>query len=364
MKVKELIPTIEQLYPLAFQEAYDNSGSQISFPDNEINGVLICLDVTETIVDEAIKNNCNVIISHHPVLFKALKKINPKTQQGRIVIKSIQHQISIYAIHTNFDSSMQGTNRILADLLQLQHIQLLKPFEHQLKKLVTFVPHDYAEKVRKALFAAGAGNIGHYDSCSYNIEGYGTFKANESCHPFVGEINKEHYEPETRIETIFPAYIQPKVIDALLKTHPYEEVAYDIFLLENPYNQVGIGMIGYLLDPMSISAFLQYVKQSIGSKVIRFNKCEKEIIQKVALCSGSGASYIQTALKNNADAYITSDLKYHDYTDCPSDMLLIDAGHFETEIHFVQKIFEIITKKNTNFAVRLSDYCSNPVNYF
>ncbi|MGQ9845930.1 MAG: Nif3-like dinuclear metal center hexameric protein [Bacteroidales bacterium] len=364
MKVKEFIQFIEQIYPLAFQETYDNSGSQIFFPDEKIKGILVCLDITEKIVDEAIEKNCNLIISHHPLLFKALKNINSKTQQGRIIIKSIQHQISIYAIHTNFDLSMQGTNQILAHVLQLQNLKPLEPSEHQLKKLVTFVPHHHAENVRKALFDAGAGTIGNYDSCSYNVEGYGTFKANENCNPFVGEINKEHHEPETRIETIFPAYIQPKVIDALLKAHPYEEVAYDIYLLENTYNQVGIGMIGYLPDPMSITAFLQYVKQNIGTKVIRFNNTEKQIIQRVALCSGSGASYIQSALKNNADAYITSDLKYHDFTDCPSDMLLIDAGHFETEIQFVQKIFEIITKKNTNFAVHLSENCSNPVNYF
>ncbi|NSW46483.1 MAG: Nif3-like dinuclear metal center hexameric protein [Bacteroidales bacterium] len=364
MKIKELIKSIEQLYPLAFQESYDNSGSQISFPENEINGILICLDITEQVIDEAIAKQCNLIISHHPLLFKTLKKINPETHQGRIVIKAIQNQVSIYAIHTNFDSSMQGTNRILADLLQLQNIEILEPVQHQLKKLVTYVPHDYAEIVRKALFDAGAGQIGNYDSCSYNVEGYGTFKANEGCNPYVGAINEEHHEPETRIETIFPAYLQNKIVSALLDTHPYEEVAYDIYMLENTYSQVGIGIIGYLLDPMSVLAFQQYVKQKIGCKVIRYNKSEKNIIQKVALCSGSGASYIQAAIKNNADAFITADLKYHDFTDCPSSLLLIDAGHFETEIHFVQKIFEIITKKNTNFAVRLSENCSNPVNYF
>jgi len=364
MKIKELIKSIEQIYPLAFQESYDNSGNQISFPENDINGVLLCLDITEQVVDEAIAKQCNLIISHHPLLFKALKKITPDTYQGRIVIKAIQNQISIYAIHTNFDSSMQGTNRILADLLQLQNIQILEPVQHQLKKLVTYVPHDYVKKVRKALFDAGAGQIGNYDSCSFNVDGYGTFKANEGCNPHVGTINEEHHEPETRIETIFPAYLQNKIVNALLDNHPYEEVAYDIYLLENTYSQVGIGMIGYLLDPMSDYAFLQYIKQKIGSKVLRYNKSEKKIIQKVALCSGSGASYIQSAIKNNADAYITADLKYHDFTACPSNLLLIDAGHYETEIHFVQKIFEIITKKNTNFAVRLSENCSNPVNYF
>ena len=364
MKVTELIKFIEQLYPLAFQETYDNSGSQVLFPDEEIKGVLLCLDVTEAVLAEAIKNNCNLIISHHPALFRSVKNISPQNIQGRIIIEAVQNNISLYAIHTNFDASIDGTNKILVDLLQLKNTEILEPVQHQLKKIVTFVPIDHAEKVREALFKAGAGKIGNYDSCSYNTEGYGTFRADEHCNPYVGEIGKVHCENETRVETIFPAYLQASIIKALIENHPYEEVAYDIYLLENSYSQVGIGMIGYLHDPMSKVAFLQYVKRCIGSIVLRFNQTNKEIIQKVAVCSGSGASFINTAIKNSADAFITADLKYHDFTDCPSGMLLIDAGHFETEIHFVQKIFEIITKKNTNFAVRLSENCSNPVNYF
>lgn len=364
MKVKELLSFIEQLYPLVFQESYDNSGSQISFSENEITGVLLCLDVTEAVIAEAIKNKCNLILSHHPILFKSVKSISSQTSKGKIIIEAIQNNISLYAIHTNFDASIDGTNKILADLLQLKNTEILDPIHHQLKKVVTYVPVEHVTKIRDALFMAGAGKIGNYDSCSYNIEGYGTFKANESCNPFVGNIGEVHIEKETRIETIFPAYLQNKIIKTLIENHPYEEVAYDIYLLENTYSRVGIGMIGYLQDPISSSAFLQFVKRSVGSKVLRYNKSEKDIIQKVALCSGSGASYIPIAIKNNADAFITADLKYHDFTDCPSNMLLIDAGHFETEIHFVKKIFEIITKKNTNFAVRLSEYCSNPVNYF
>lgn len=364
MIVAELLHIIEQLYPLAFQESYDNSGSQVLFPDEEIKGVLLCLDITETILNEAIQHHCNLIISHHPALFKGVKNISPQTVKGRIIIKAVQHNVSLYAIHTNFDASVEGTNKILADLLQLKNTSILEPAQHQLKKLVTFVPVDHADKVREALFKVGAGKIGNYDSCSFNTEGYGTFKADKNCNPYVGEIGKVHSENETRVETIFPAYLQNMVVKTLIEHHPYEEVAYDVYLLENTYMQVGMGMVGYLHDPMSTSAFLQYIKRNIGSKVLRFNHSDKEIIQKVALCSGSGASFIQNAIKNNADAFITADLKYHDFTDCPSSMLLIDAGHFETEIHFVQKIFEIITKKNTNFAVRLSEYCSNPVNYF
>ncbi|HOU98414.1 MAG TPA: Nif3-like dinuclear metal center hexameric protein, partial [Bacteroidales bacterium] len=245
MKVTELIKFIEQLYPLAFQESYDNSGSQVLFPDEEIKGVLLCLDVTEAVLAEAIKNNCNLIISHHPALFRGIKNISPRNIQGRIIIEAVQNNISLYAIHTNFDASIDGTNKILVDLLQLKNTEILEPVQHQLKKIVTFVPIDHAEKVREALFKAGAGKIGNYDSCSYNTEGYGTFRADEHCNPYVGEIGKVHCENETRVETIFPAYLQTSIIKALIENHPYEEVAYDIYLLENTYAQVGIGMIGY-----------------------------------------------------------------------------------------------------------------------
>jgi len=364
MKVKELTHFIEQLYPLAFQESYDNSGNQIFFPNEEIKSALLCLDITEAIVDEAISKKCNLIISHHPLFFKALKKISDQNTQGKLIIKAIQNQISLYSAHTNFDASWEGTNRILCDLLKLENIEILDPVQHQLKKLVTFVPIEFVEKVRQAIFEAGAGVIGNYDSCSFNAEGYGTFKANENTNPFVGKAGELHQEPETRVETVFPSFLQGKIVNALLNAHPYEEVAYDIYLLENTYQRVGIGMVGYLHDPMKAGAFLSYVKDSLKCRVLKTNNSSKDIIQKVAICSGSGSSLIHSAIKNKADAFITADLKYHDFTECPSDMLLVDAGHFETEVHFVRKIFEIITKKNTNFAIHLSENCSNPVNYF
>lgn len=364
MNVKDLITYIEQLYPIATQEDYDHSGSQVLFPDETIQGVLLCLDVNETIINEAIEKQCNLVVSHHPLLLKSIHQIRLGTSQGNTLIKAIQHKISIYALHTNFDNSWEGTNRILADLLQLTNVQILLPKENQLVKLVTFVPQSHAEKVRTALFDAGAGVIGNYDSCSYNIEGYGTFRGNEETNPFVGEKGKVHVEPEVRIETILPAYATSHVVDALLKAHPYEEVAYDLYPLANKYPRVGSGMIGYLHDPMSKDAFLWHVKNALGVNILRYNLCSKEIIQKVAVCSGSGASLLPKAIQQKADAYITSDISYHYFADAPTNILLIDAGHYETEIHFVKKLFEIITKKNTNFAVHLSEFCLNPVNYF
>lgn len=364
MKIKELIFELENLFPLAYQEHYDHSGSQIFFPQEEIKSVLITLDINEEVIDEAISKQCNLIISHHPIFFKPLHSIHQGNSLSNVIIKSIKNNISIYSIHTNFDSSWVGTNRILAELLELQNVTILSPSENQLKKIVTFVPHSHAEQVRLALFKAGAGNIGNYDSCSYNIQGFGTFRGNEEANPFVGEIGKIHEEPEIRIETIFPAYKENDIIQSLLKAHPYEEVAYDIYPLTNKNQRVGIGMVGFLKDPMSKDAFLWYVKERIKTKVIKYNHSTKNIIQKIAICSGSGASLINKAVQQQADAFITSDLTYHYFTDTPNKILLIDAGHFETEIHFIKKLFDIITKKNTNFAVHLSEYCINPVNYY
>ncbi len=364
MIIKDFLSILEQKYPLAYQEPYDNSGSQILFIEKEIQGILLCLDITETVIDEAIKKNCNLIISHHPVFFKPINSIIAGNKKSNIIIKAIQHQISLYALHTNFDSSWEGSNRILADLLHLQNLEILDLSENKLKKLVTFVPNSHADKVRIALFEAGAGHIGNYDACSYNIEGFGTFRGNEESNPFVGEKGAIHKEPEIRVETIFPAYLESTIIQSLIDAHPYEEVAYDIYPLSNKHTHLGIGMIGYLSDPMSTDSFLWYVKEKLAASVLKYNHTSKKIIQKIAICSGSGHSLISKAIQRKADAYITSDLTYHHFTDSPSDILLIDAGHYETEIHFVKKIFEFITKKNTNFAVYLSENCLNPVNYF
>lgn len=364
MTVKELILELENLFPLAYQEHYDNSGCQIIFPQDEIKSVLLTLDVNEAVVDEAISKNCNLIISHHPIFFKPFNNIQLGQPNSNVIIKAIKNNISIYSIHTNFDTSFEGTNKILSELLQLQNISILLPAENKLKKLVTFIPHSHVEQVRFALFNAGAGHIGNYDSCSYNIEGYGTFRGNEDTNPFVGKKGVIHQEPEVRVETIFPAYKENQIIKALLKAHPYEEVAYDIYPLSNIYQQVGLGMIGHLSEPISKEAFLWYVKDKIKAKVIKYNNSTKNIIQKVAVCSGSGASLINKAIQQQADAYITSDLTYHFFNDNSTNILLIDAGHYETEIHFVKKLFDIITKKNTNFAVHLSEYNINPVNYY
>ncbi len=364
MTISEFIKSVEKDFPLAYQETYDNSGYQLSFSKNEITGILLTLDVNLSVINEAIQKKCNLIISHHPLFFKPVKTIQAHSAQGDIIIKAIQHEISLYSMHTCFDNSWNGTNRILADLFNLEKVKLIEPKKGLLKKLVTFVPVEYADKVRNAVFKVGAGYIGNYDSCSYNSTGFGTFKANENCQPFVGEVGELHQEKELRIETIFPSYLQSTIINALKAAHPYEEVAYDIYPLENEHPQIGTGMTGYLHKPMPQQDFLSFVKEKLSCTILRTSKCQKQLIHKVAVCSGSGSSLISLIHASQVDAYITADIKYHDFVDCPSDLLLIDAGHYETEILFSKKILNIIQKKNCTFAVHLSENSINPVNYY
>lgn len=362
MKIKELIQSLIDEFPIAYQESYDNSGGQIVFNNEEITGVLLCLDVNNDIVTEAIEKKCNLIISHHPIFFKPIKKISD--DYDGFIISAIQHKISILSLHTNFDVSENGTNNILADVLKLENTVILSTIPDKLRKLVTFVPHDYVDKVRIALSEAGAGVIGNYDVCSYNVQGYGTFRANEKAIPFVGEKGEIHKEPETRIEMIFPQHLETRIIEALLKVHPYEEVAYDIYKLENKHPQVGLGRVGYLANPMTTEAFLYYVKEQLKCNVLRYNNTTKQIIQKVAICSGAGISLINEAISANVDAFVTADLKYHDFASAPSSLLLVDAGHYETEIFFMKKMFDVISKKNTKFAINFSEKTKNPINYF
>ncbi len=363
MKIKALIAEIERIAPLSFQESYDNSGIQVGNIDNETNSVLLTLDVNEQVVDEAIKKKSSLIISHHPIIFNGLKKLVGKNSTERTVIKAIKNDIAIYSCHTNLDSAWNGVNIKLAEKLGLKSIKILKSVSGTLKKLVTFVPLEHAEKVRTALFNAGAGQIGNYDSCSYNINGNGTFKANKNTNPFVGKIDELHTESETRIETIFPEYLTNKILEALYSSHPYEEIAFDIYTLDNTYNKQGIGAIGILENPSDETIFLEFIKKKLNCKFIKHSALIRKKIKKVAVCGGSGSFLISEAIAQHADAYVTADIKYHQFQEPDNKILLIDAGHFETENHTLEIFYEIINKKFPNFATYFSKVNINPVNY-
>ena len=364
MKLSLLTAYLESLAPLNYQEDYDNSGLIVGHPDKEVHQALLSLDCTEAIVDEAIARQCEVIISHHPIVFRGLKRFNGKTYVERVVEKAIKNNIAIYAIHTNLDNVTDGVNAKICEMLELKNCRILSPKNGLLKKLVTYVPEAKAEQVRNALFHAGAGNIGDYSECSFNAEGTGTFKGGEDTNPYVGEPGKRHYENEVRIETVYPATIESKLLMALFLAHPYEEVAYDLYNLTNQHQQVGSGMIGELEEEMSGEEFLFVIKQSMDAKVIRHTALTGKPVKRVAVCGGAGSFLLKHAISAGADFFVTADFKYHEFFDAEGKLVIADIGHFESEQFTVQLLYDIIQKKFPNFAVRLTEINTNPVKYF
>jgi dinuclear metal center YbgI/SA1388 family protein len=355
---------LEDLAPLELQETYDNAGLILGSPDQEVDKVLICLDVNEAVLDEALTKGCGLIISHHPLIFKSIKKITDKNPVERLLIRAIKNDTSLYAIHTNIDSVVNGVNGYLAGLLGLIDTAILSPRRGLLKKLVTFCPTDKAEQVRKALFEAGGGHIGNYDSCSYNVEGIGSFRPLGNANPYVGKIGEIHFENEVRIETIFPVYKERKLIEALLISHPYEEVAYDIYQLDNVYERVGAGITGMLPDELDENAFLHFVKSKINIHCIRHSAFIGNKIKKIAICGGSGSDLIHEAMASGSQVFLTADLKYHDFSESDGKILLADIGHYESEQFTKELLHSVLCEKFPNFAFLITDHNTNNVNYF
>lgn len=364
IKINELLKALYQEAPLMLQENYDNSGLLIGRTDQLVSKVLISLDVTEAVIDEAIQKECGLILSHHPLIFKGLKNLVPSGPVERTVVKAVQHDIAVAAMHTNLDKVLWGVNGKMADKLGLVSRNIMQAEKNLLKKLITFCPNEHAEKLRLALFEAGAGQIGDYDSCSYNLDGFGTFRAGEGTNPFVGEKNELHKETEQRIETIVPVYLLDNVLQALFRAHPYEEVAYDVIPLDNEFNQTGSGLVGRFEQPMDENDFFEFLKKQLKVPVLRHTRLLGKPIQKVALCGGSGSFLIPRARAVKADAYVTADLKYHDFFEADEKLLLVDAGHFETEQFTKELLADIIQKKFPNFAPLISGVDTNAVHYF
>ncbi len=364
MRLAVLIRHLETFAPLNYQEDYDNSGLIVGDPNEEIQGALVALDCLESVVDEAILHNCNLIITHHPIVFKGLKKITGKNYVERVVLKAIKNNIALYAIHTNLDHVSYGVNGVISGRLGLKNTKILSPKGSILKKLVTFCPTAQADQVRAAIFAAGGGNISNYSECSFNAEGFGTFKAGEDTDPFVGEKGQQHQEPEVRIETIFKSQDQRKVLIALFEHHPYEEVAYDIYPLENKLDSVGAGMIGWLEEALDGAEFLRLLKNNMDATVIRHTRLLPKKIRKVAVCGGSGSFLLQAAIAAGADAFVTADFKYHEFFDADEKLVIADIGHFESEQFTSDLLIDIIQEKFPNFAIRLTEHNTNPINYF
>lgn len=363
MQIKDLANCIETFAPLSLQEDYDNAGLLIGNPGNKVNRALICIDVTESILDEAISHECDMIIAHHPLIFRGITKLNGRNATERIVENCIRKGIAVYAAHTNLDNTANGVNAMLSQKIGLINSKVLRPGNGILRKLVTFCPTDHAETVRQALFNAGAGHIGNYDNCSFNSQGSGSFRALENANPFAGSVNEFHFEDEIRIETIFPSYSQSAVIRALLSSHPYEEVAYDIYKLENDFNGSGSGMIGELTEPENEKDFLLRIKELIGGSIIRHTPLAGKQIKKVALCGGSGSFLIRDAISAGADIFLTGDIKYHDFFMAEGQILIADIGHYESEQFTKELLFTLLTEKFPNFAVLISKTLTNPIIY-
>ncbi len=361
--IKDILQEIERHAPLWLQESYDNAGIQVGDVNQPAQGILLCLDVTEAVVDEAIELGCNLIVSHHPLAFKPFKSLTGATYLQRCIMKACKNDLVIYAAHTNLDNATDGVSFKLGELLGLQNIHVLSPQKNSLLKLITFVPETAAEKVRSALFNAGAGHIGAYDSCSFTIRGEGSFRASEGCHPFVGTVGELHHEPEIRIETILPKYLKSGVVKALLSAHPYEEPAFDLYPLENRWHGAGSGIVGMLADSEDERVFLQHLKDTLSVDCIRHSPLTGKKIRKVALCGGSGAFLIPEAVACEADIFITGEAKYNDFFDVEDRLLLAVIGHYESEICTKDIFYDIISKKFPTFAVQFSKINSNPVKY-
>lgn len=363
MKIKEVLSVIEQLAPVALQEGFDNCGVQIGDITQEAKGAVVCIDITEAVIDEAIALGCNLIISHHPLAFRSFKSLTGRTYIERCMIKACKHDLVVYAAHTNLDNTIGGINYYLANLLGLQNIRILEPQKNKLLKLVTFVPYAYVDAVRSALFNAGAGTIGGYNSCSYNVRGEGTFRAGENTNPFCGEIGELHTEQETRIETVLPIHKRGDVLRALLATHPYEEPAYDFYMLENYWTQAGSGVVGTLPDETDEEDFLYLIKDTFHLSSLQHSACRRRPVRDVAICSGSGAFLIPKAVGYGADVFITGEAKYNDFYDVEDKVLLAVVGHYESEIFSKNIFFDVISKKFPNFVLYMSGMDINPVNY-
>lgn len=363
-KVQEIIDAIEQIAPRCYQENYDNSGLILGDKDKSITKALLTLDCTEAVVEEAIEQNCQMIIAHHPILFSGIKSLTGKNYIERVLIKAIKNDIAIYACHTNLDNMLYGVNNKIAEKLGLVECKILKPIEHSLYQLYVYVPIAFAEKVKEALFQAGAGLQGNYAECSFSFQGEGSYKPLENATPFIGTINKRHAEFEVKLEVLVKQQALNNVQKAMKAAHPYEEVAFGILELQNKDNTIGSGLIGTLKEALSEQDFFNKLKTTFNLSSIRHTKWLNKPIQKVALCGGSGSFLEQDALQQNADIFITSDYKYHQFFDAENRIVIADIGHYESEQFTPEIFYDILSKKFPKFALHLSSVNTNPVYYY
>jgi dinuclear metal center YbgI/SA1388 family protein len=363
MKIKDIVAHLETIAPPSYQESYDNSGLLVGHGNTAVSGILITLDITEDIIDEAISLGYNMIIAHHPLIFSGIKRLNGNHWVEKCVIKAIKNDIAIYAIHTNLDNVIIGVNAIFAQKLGLVNTKILSPKNDTLSKLVTYVPKSYYDQVTNALFDAGAGKIGNYDRCSFTQSGIGTYRPGQESNAFHGEIGKNESVDEKRIEVLIPKFNSKSILKALKNAHPYEEVAYYLTPLSNENQEIGSGMIGELPESMNTDAFLEMLKEKMNAKGIRYTSIIKSEVKKIALCGGSGSFLLKQAKNLGADVFVSADFKYHEFFEAEGKLVIADIGHYESEQFTKDLLFDILSKKFTNIALRLSKLETNPIKY-
>ncbi len=363
MKVKDIANSLQTWAPLSYQESYDNSGLIVGDPEKTVKGITVSLDVTEAVLDEAIADGSNLIVAHHPLVFKGIKRLTPHHWVNRCLIKAIKNDIALYAIHTNLDNVHTGVNRKICDKLQLKNCQILQPKSDLLSKLVVFVPSPNTQELLTALFDAGAGKVGNYEHCSFRMQGEGSFLPTGEANPVIGNQNQQEKVQEDRIEVLLPNHRKSSVLRAMFNAHPYEEVAHYIQRVDNVNNEVGSGMIGELEKPLNTNEFLFHVKQCMELETVKFTKSKVSMIKKVAVCGGSGSFLLSEARRQSADAFVSSDFKYHDFFEGEEKILITDIGHYESEVFTKDLIHDFIQENFANIAVRLTKVNTNPIKY-
>lgn len=363
MTIHDLCLTMEKWAPLAWQESYDNAGLLTGNRGDKVIGVLISLDCTEAVVEEAIRKGCNMIIAHHPIVFKGLKQLTGRNYVERTVILAIKNDIAIYASHTNLDHAPKGVSYQLAQKLSLINGRVLRPFRDALRQLTYFVPVENAEQVRRAMHAAGAGNIGDYTACSFSTEGTGRFTPSSAADPYIGHANEASALSELRVEMLFPAHLESEILVALRAAHPYEEVAYYVTSLSNTWQEVGAGYIAELPEAMHPNDFTKYLKNKLGLTNFRHSPWLAKPIKRIALCGGAGSFLLEDAKKQGADVFISGDFKYHEFFDAENSCTICDIGHYESEVMIKEAIHDYLSNNFTNFAVLKSETHTNPVSF-
>lgn len=362
-KIKEIIHFLENIAPRPLQEDYDNAGLLTGNQQAELYNILISLDVTEDVVEEAIANNCNLIISHHPIIFKGIKKLTGSNYVERTVLKAIKNDIALYAIHTNLDNVNVGVNKKIGEKLGIQNMNILAPKKDNLAKLTTFVPAENTDNVLHALAKAGAGHIGNYKKCSFKLQGKGTFQPTDKANPYIGSSDVLEEVEEDRIEVLFPAYLQHQVLAALRQAHPYEEVAYYLHHLENENQDIGSGMIGELEESISADAFVAQLKKVFNLPMVKHTALVNSKIQKVAWCGGAGSFLLKPAIEQGADIFISSDFKYHEYFDADNDIIIADIGHYESEQYTQELLKELLNNNFPEMNIQITEVNTNPIRY-